>query len=657
VGASNLVGRVGGLAVALGVGAAAFSTPAIAWADTPAAGSDTPSAGVGADSDTPAAAPRRSATPARAVGAAPPRSAAQRNGTTPPPSTAATPSGPRAALTNVARAATRASVWTAVSVPAERADPAPAPQPAPVSELVSGPAGTDVDPAADGLPKVPVGSPLEWAGLAVGRRAPAASTAEVAPALAATLPLIPGPSGVPIPSQTYVDNVMTFYVGPNSPGGTLAPQVVFTPEGLYPITGVKSLPLSTSVDQGLTIVSDTLAKLPAGTTTTVFGYSQSAIIGSLLQAGYVPPNSTYVPPKFTEPTIPEGLRESISFVFVGNEMNPNGGFLSRFPGLSLASLGIEFYGGTPEDAYPTTNYALEYDGFADFPRYPLNLLSVLNAGLGIVFVHTKYADAHYITPAAVTPIALGGTAIELPTTSPTQRYLFMPTENLPLLEPLRLLPLIGTPIADLIQPVLKVIVDLGYGDPAHGFTSAVQPDANVVVPFGLFPDVSPLEVLSRLVSGIGEGVSDFVADFGPQGSLAREISAIALAVQSFSLPTLSFSLPTPDEFISDLQNGITAIADRVSFAIAGLYAALLPTADILNAFLISLPAYSLNLILAGIEQMINGQPIAGLINAIGLPIAANVGLIATAGLVGALVWAQAAAAVLDPDLNLTRPEY
>jgi TM2 domain-containing membrane protein YozV len=95
----------------------------------------------------------------------------------------------------------------------------------------------------------------------------------------------------------------------------------------------------------------------------------------------------------------------------------------------------------------------------------------------------------------------------------------------------------------------------------------------------------------------------------------------------------------------------------VSFAIAGLYAALLPTADILNAFLISLPAYSVNLVLAGIEQMINGQPIAGLINAIGLPIAANVGLIATAGLVGVLVWAQAAAAVLIPDLNLTQPEY
>jgi len=38
-----------------------------------------------------------------------------------------------------------------------------------------------------------------------------------------------------------------------------------------------------------------------------------------------------------------------------------------------------------------------------------------------------------------------------------------------------------------------------------------------------------------------------------------------------------------------------------------------------------------------------------LINAVGLPIAANVGLITTASLIGALVWLQAAVAVLFPN--------
>lgn len=623
MGTSNLVGRVGGLAVALGVGAAAFSASTVAWADTPAAGPDTPSAGADADSVTPAAAPRRSANPARVVGGAAPRSAAP------------TPSGPRTSLIGASRSAARASVAPPSALPAVRADPAPAAKSAPVSEMVSAPVDMPGDPPAEGSPAVPVGSPLEWTGLAVSRRASAAST-EAVPSLAATLPLILGPSGVPIPSTAYVEKALDWYVLPNSPGGANLPQVVFTPEGLYPITGVKSLPLTTSVDQGLTILSDTLALLPDATVTTVFGYSQSAIIGSLLQAGYIPPNSPY-----PDPTIPGGLQNSINFVFVGNEMNPNGGFLSRFPNLNLPSLGINFYGATPENLYPTTNYTREYDGFADFPRYPLNVLSVLNAGLGIIFVHTKYTPAADCRTFCLTQLEVEN-AIALPSTSPTQKYFFMPTENLPLLEPLRLIPLIGNPIADLIQPVLKVIVNLGYGDPAHGFSSAIQPDANVLVPFGLFPDVSPLEVLSQLVAGVEQGISDFIADFGPNGSIAQEISAL-------TPPALSLSLPMTVAIIPAIQNAISALADRISASAAGLYAALLPTADIINAIAISLPAYSINLALTGLQQAFSGDPVGGLINAIGLPLAASAGLITTASLIAVLVWLQGVVAVIDPN--------
>jgi hypothetical protein len=357
--------------------------------------------------------------------------------------------------------------------------------------------------------------------------------------------------------------------------------------------------------------------------------------------GYVSPTSPYKNPT---PAIPDGLKDSINFVYVGNEMNPNGGFLSRFPDLNLPSLGIPFYGATPENAYPATIYTREYDGFADFPQYPLNIVSVLNAGLGIVFVHTKYAPTADCRTFCLTEQEVED-AIALPSTSPTQKYYFMPTQNLPLLEPLRILPLIGNPIADLIQPVLKVIVNLGYGDPAHGFSSATQPDANVLVPFGLFPDVSPLEVLSQLVAGVKQGVSDFLADFGPSGSIAQEISAL-------TLPNLSFALPSADGIISAIQNAVSAIADRISASVAGLYAALLPTADIINAIAISLPAYDINLVLDGVQQAISGHPIEGLINAIGLPIAADAGLITTASLIGVLVWLQAALAVIAPNYAL-----
>jgi hypothetical protein len=56
------------------------------------------------------------------------------------------------------------------------------------------------------------------------------------------------------------------------------------------------------------------------------------------------------------------------------------------------------------------------------------------------------------------------------------------------------------------------------------------------------------------------------------------------------------------------------------------YAVLLPTADIAVTVGVSLPSYDVNLFLTGITQAISGQPIQGLINAFGLPIAANVGL-------------------------------
>ena len=111
---------------------------------------------------------------------------------------------------------------------------------------------------------------------------PTAPQAVVQAASATTTALVMGPSGVPDPSSTYVTNVNNLYIQPNSPGAVT--QVVFTPEGLYPITGVKSLPLNTSVTQGLEMLSQTAGPLLAGgTPVTIFGYSQSAIISSLYQ--------------------------------------------------------------------------------------------------------------------------------------------------------------------------------------------------------------------------------------------------------------------------------------------------------------------------------------------------------------------------------------
>ncbi len=110
-------------------------------------------------------------------------------------------------------------------------------------------------------------------------------------------------------------------------------------------------------------------------------------------------------------------------------------------------------------------------------------------------------------------------AVALPT-SPgyngnTQYYMFM-TRNLPLLEPLRAIPFIGRPLADLIQPDLRVLVDLGYTDWGSG-----QDYANIATPASLFGIPDPLVVGTDLARGAVEGTQAALVDIGllPQSAL------------------------------------------------------------------------------------------------------------------------------------------
>ena len=59
---------------------------------------------------------------------------------------------------------------------------------------------------------------------------------------------------------------------------------------------------------------------------------------------------------------------------------------------AFTTLDIPFENATPSDLYPTDIYTLEYDGFADFPHYTSNLLSDLNATLGLFLEHFTYLD-------------------------------------------------------------------------------------------------------------------------------------------------------------------------------------------------------------------------------------------------------------------------
>lgn len=434
------------------------------------------------------------------------------------------------------------------------------------------------------------------ASAAVARLSPW-QAAPTAPA-ASGVTLVIGGSGFPLPSQSYVNSVMANYVTPNFPAFTVTnAQALLTPAQSYWITGIKTLTEDASWAQGLTILDSAIhAQLTSGNTVVVQGFSQGAGIASLEMANL---KAAGVP------------SDAVSFALVGNPMNPNGGLYSRFDGLNLPSLGKSFPGSTPANDYPTVMYTIEYDGFADFPRYPLNIVADANAMLGALYVHPLYPT---LTAEQV------ATAVQLPTAGPTMtKYYMIPTHNLPLLEPLRT-SFLGNTIADLIQPDLKVIVNLGYGDPDYGYSTG---PANVPTPFGLFPDVSPVTVFNDLVSGTQQGISAAAADL-------RSWHPPSLPnVSPPGLPHLTlpaFTPPSVDSLIQGLQMANTTITTAATHAAASAYSTLLPTVDTLTAIAVSLPSYDLNLFLDGIRQAVEGDP-AGIVNAVGYPVAANTGLL------------------------------
>jgi hypothetical protein len=321
-------------------------------------------------------------------------------------------------------------------------------------------------------------------------------------------------------------------------------------------------------------------------------------------------------------------------------MNPNGGFFARFPGfpagqpLQLPALGLTLYGATPSNTiYPTNIYTLEYDGWADFPQYPINFISDANAFLGIAFVHGAYPS---LNPSALPP----GYNIQTLPTSPgytgvTNYYMITTPNGLPLLEPLRLIPGIGNPLADLLQPDLTVIVNLGYGNPNFGYSTG---PADVQTYFGLFPHVSQQLIAQDLIAGAHQGTTAFVSD------IHAEAAGVSLSTVSHSLTSMAgtgaadvhalthtLSSSTPDSIIETIQGAVTNTANGISGTAARLYGALLPTADIVNTLITVLPAYDVNLFLSGIQQAINGNVLGGLQYALVAPLAADTGLLTLAG--------------------------
>jgi len=484
-------------------------------------------------------------------------------------------------------------------------------------------------------------SPASTAGTAgaTGTEGATVTPADTAGGSGATIGLVMGGSGIPLPNFNipgYVALADQFYIHPNFPNTTYPNPYangLFTPE--YPVVSVPfstnypiattgplaGFPaLSTSVGQGMLILENAIASnLAAGNASTVFGWSQSATISSLVMQQL---NPTGLP-------MPN---HGLQFVLVGDPNAPNGGLSERFVGLSVPSIGLSFDGATPSNSYPTDIYTLEYDGFADFPRYPLNFVADVNAALGLEYVHSLYLTPSVITPTVLNHAVLLPGSEALGADTLTNYYMIplsalpSPQDYLPILQPLANTPIIGKPLADLLQPDLTTIVNLGYGDPNFGWSTS---PANVPTPFGLFPHVSQAVIAQDLVTGAKQGIAAFVSDI--HSELASGLSVSSLSHSLAWLPSPTQLLTAMSTAASDPSATITNVVNAFSSASSTLYSSLLPTADILNAAVTSLPAYDVSLFLANLSNPVN---------AIGLPIAADVGLLTVGSFVAAALTLQ-----------------
>jgi hypothetical protein len=209
----------------------------------------------------------------------------------------------------------------------------------------------------------------------------------------------------------------------------------------------------------------------------VFGYSQSSVISIREKrklAAYAAAHPDEQPP-------------DITFVLIGVLNTPNGGINARFPGLYIPLIQWYFDGAAPTDTpFETVIINRQWDGFGDFPLYPLNFVATANAVAGMLYVHTDYQDVTINDPGTVKQ-EFGDTT-----------FYWIPTEHLPLLQPLRDLG-VPEPIMAAVEPALIVIVEAGYDrDIPFG-----QP-----TPARLIPRIDRVEFTRDLVDAVGQGIED-----------------------------------------------------------------------------------------------------------------------------------------------------
>ncbi|HEX5144745.1 MAG TPA: PE-PPE domain-containing protein [Mycobacterium sp.] len=317
----------------------------------------------------------------------------------------------------------------------------------------------------------------------------------------------------------YVDSVINVTAGPHLPA-----QKINYPASFWPVSaGYLSAPTyNASVHTGLQAAH---AALDGQSGAIVFGYSQGAVVATEYkrQAGAV--GDTYV--------------------LLANPNRPNGGILERFSGITIPILGISFNGATPTGGDVTYDIARQYDGWADFPKYPLNLLADINALMGIAYLHGTY------------DLQVDPAVLDDPSKTDRQQYgsttyYLIHTDLLPLLMPLQ--GLIPEPILKAIDAPLRVLVELGYDRKNYGAAAGA----------GWFKPVNPIQVVKDMVDAFVNEVRGKTSTASVTAvSSTQAVAAVAATGQNSAVPAatgLNSAVPAVQESRSSVAGPNNAVS-------------------------------------------------------------------------------------------------
>uniref|UniRef100_A0A5Q5BPK2 PE-PPE-like protein n=2 Tax=unclassified Mycobacterium TaxID=2642494 RepID=A0A5Q5BPK2_MYCSS len=337
--------------------------------------------------------------------------------------------------------------------------------------------------------------------------------------LLATTALIMGGTDHPLstPPDTisfvdgYMDDAVDNYIDPGLDTGPSVNKVaVITPEQFFPAFG--SMTFDDSVQEGRDNLNECVAGTPSceynesealgsdapkpDDSFIVFGYSQSAVIASLVKRDLM--------------QTPPADATGVSFVLLSNAMRPNGGILARgFEGMTIPLLGVTFYGPTPTDSceadgpcYPTVDVAQQYDFMGgDAPVAPLNVVAMANSLAAYYYLHGSVPAKSLDDPNVIDQGEWGDT-----------HYYLIPAERLPLLMPFEQAG-VPAPILAVLDAPLRVIVEAGYDR---------ESSPGEHVQFRLLPIGDPFRFLVNLAKSVPVGIDDGLQEAGLGRALGTE---------------------------------------------------------------------------------------------------------------------------------------